>query len=206
MSPAGAIDRLSAAAVDPAFFDRPAPDVARHLIGCRLEYMGAGGVIVETEAYDERDPASHSFRGRRGRAAAMYGPPGSVYVYRSYGIHWCLNLVCEPEGVGSAVLVRALRPTTGLEQMRSRRQGPPDKVLCAGPGRLTSALGIDGRLDGDPGVGPAGSLTLMPPTSRPAVGRDTRIGISRGLDRFWRFGLLDSAHVSRPFPHAGVPH
>lgn len=191
-----------AAALDAAFFARPVAEVAPALVGCTLELDGAGGVIVEVERYQQDDPASHSFRGPRGRAAVMFGPPGRLYVYRSYGLHWCLNLVCEPEGRGAAVLVRALAPTTGLEAMRERRGGVADRLLCAGPGRLCQALGIDRRLDGAPAAGPGAALTLSRPAGPVELVAGPRIGISRAVEQPWRFGLAGSPHLSRPFPPA----
>jgi DNA-3-methyladenine glycosylase len=161
-------------------------------------HRGAGGVIVETEAYREDDPASHSHRGPRGRAAVMFGPPGRLYVYRSYGLHWCVNVVCEPEGRGAAVLIRALAPARGVDAMRARRgEGRP---LAAGPGRLTEALAIDGSHDGLPAVGPGAALTLTARLSEPPLVSGPRIGISVARELPWRFGHAGSPHLSRPFP------
>lgn len=187
------------APLDEAFFARPVAEVAPDLVGCGLLAGGAGGVIVEVERYQEDDPASHSFRGPRGRAAVMFGPAGRLYVYRSYGLHWCLNLVCEPEGSGAAVLVRALAPAFGLEAMRARR-GTPDRLLCAGPGRLCAALGIDGGLDGAPAVGPGAAVRITGRAGPVEVARGPRIGITRAAERPWRFGLAGSPYLSRPFP------
>ncbi|CAO4163292.1 DNA-3-methyladenine glycosylase [Methylorubrum aminovorans] len=183
--------------MDPAFFDRPAATVAAELIGWRLIANGVGGVIVETEAYDRTDPASHSFAGPTPRNASMFGPPGRAYVYRSYGLHWCLNLVCE---TGSAVLLRALEPTAGLEAMRARRGLDAPRLLCAGPGRLAQALGIDRSHDGLP-------LDRTPfawvaPDGPVPVAATTRIGISRGIEVPWRFLLPGSPYLSRPLPRA----
>src|SRR6201982_943257 len=130
------------------FFARSVHEVAPELIGATLLFNGAGGMIVEVEAYHQTDPAAHSFRGRTARNAVMFGPPGYAYVYRSYGILWCLNFVCEPEGSASAVLIRALAPTTGLPAMRRRRGLADERLLCAGPGRLCEALGITGAHNG----------------------------------------------------------
>lgn len=184
---------------DPAalagFFDRDAVTVARELIGAELLVDGVGGIIVETEAYTPDDPASHSHRGPTRRNAAMFGEPGSAYVYLCYGMHWCLNAVCGP---GSAVLLRAVEPRTGIEAMQARRGRAGARQLCAGPGRLAQALGVDGALDG-------GSFLRRPFVLRPAgVASDAiaigpRIGISKAVERPWRFGLAGSPFLSKPF-------
>jgi DNA-3-methyladenine glycosylase len=192
---------VAGARLSEEFFAREVARIAPELVGCLLLVDGVGGVIVEVERYQEDDPASHSFRGPRGRAAVMFGPPGHLYVYRSYGIHWCANLVCEPEGQGAAVLVRALAPTHGLAAMRARRAGRPDRLLCAGPGRLCTALGVDGTLDGASALG-EGRVALYAPDEPVDVVCGPRIGISRAADRPWRFGLRGSAFLSRPFPAA----
>jgi DNA-3-methyladenine glycosylase len=180
------------------FFDREPVAVARRLIGAVLTLDGVGGIIVETEAYSDDDPASHSFRGRTARNAAMFGPPATAYVYRSYGMHWCLNFVCSSEGRGCAVLIRALEPAIGIEAMRTRR-GPADLgALCSGPGRLTRALGIDVRHDGLRLDAPPFGLTL-PSRSRSNIAVGRRIGITRGVDLPWRFGMPDSPFLSRTF-------
>lgn len=181
--------------MDPAFFDRPAAAVAAELIGRRLCVDGVGGLIVETEAYDRTDPASHSFGGPTRRNASMFGPPGRAYVYRSYGLHWCLNLVCE---TGSAVLLRALAPTVGLETMRARRGLDAPRLLCAGPGRLAQALGIDLSHDGLP-LDRAPFAWGEPEEAMP-VAATTRIGISRGAETPWRFLVPGSPYLSRPLP------
>lgn len=181
----------------PAFFDRPAATVAAALIGRRLFVDGVGGVIVETEAYDRTDPASHSFGGPTRRNASMFGPPGRAYVYRSYGLHWCLNLVCE---TGSAVLLRALEPSAGLETMRARRGLDAPRLLCAGPGRLAQALGIDLSHDGLPLD--RAPFALEPPRGPLTVAATTRIGISRGVEAPWRFLVPGSPYLSRPLPRA----
>ena len=181
--------------MDTGFFARPAADVAADLIGHTLLVDGVGGVIVETEAYDRGDPASHSFSGPTRRNASMFGPPGRAYVYRSYGLHWCLNLVCE---TGSAVLLRALEPTAGLETMRARRGLDAPRLLCAGPGRLAQALGIDLSHDGlslD-----RAPFAFEPPQGPVTVAATTRIGISRGVEAPWRFLVPGSPYLSRPLP------
>jgi DNA-3-methyladenine glycosylase len=174
------------------------------LIGWTLLVEGVGGVIVEVEAYREDDPASHSFGGPRGRNTVMFGPPGVAYVYRSYGVHWCLNIVCEAEGRGAAVLVRALEPTHGLEAMRKRRRlthaARDDRLLCAGPGRLTEALGVTDAHHGLPFDRPP--IQLLPPEQPLSVASDVRIGISRAAERPWRFLAVDSPYVSRRPPAA----
>lgn len=180
------------------FTQGPVP-LARQLIGCTLLVNGVGGVIVETEAYDGDDEASHSFRGSTPRNAAMFGPPGHAYVYLSYGMHWCFNIVCREAGHGAAVLVRALEPTHGLEAMRERRGLQDPRLLCSGPGKLAQALGIDRALDGLPLD--AAPFALLPPRHAPGcppeVAFGPRIGISKAMDRPWRFALAGSRFLSR---------
>jgi DNA-3-methyladenine glycosylase len=175
---------------------RPSVEAARLLLGWTLLVDGVGGVIVETEAYREDDPASHSFRGPTPRAAVMFGAPGRLYVYRSYGLHWCANVVCETEGRGAAVLLRALEPTHGLAAMRERRGLDDPRRLCAGPGRLTQALGLTGAANGADLTSPP--FGLLPPVTAPAVYVTHRIGITRAVERPWRFLVRDSPWVSRP--------
>ena len=179
-------------------FTRPVNEVARQLVGATLRVAGVGGLIVETEAYDGEDPASHSFSGPTPRNRAMFGPPGHAYVYRSYGIHWCFNLVCREAGHGAGVLIRALEPLWGLEVMRERRGGLADRLLCAGPGRLCQALAIDGSHDGLPLTEPP--FLLEPAAAEVAVLAGPRIGISRAREVPWRFGLAGSRYLSRGFP------
>ncbi|HEV8180238.1 MAG TPA: DNA-3-methyladenine glycosylase [Gaiellaceae bacterium] len=179
------------------FFARSVHEVAPELIGATLLVDGVGGTIVELEAYDQDDPASHSFRGRTRRTASMFGPPGHAYVYRSYGVHWCLNLVCAPDGRAEAALVRALEPTRGLETMRERRGVEAARALCSGPGKLCQALAVtrvhDGRpLDELP-------FDLLARKSKPPLAVGTRIGISQAVEQPWRYGVAGSPFLSRPF-------
>jgi DNA-3-methyladenine glycosylase len=174
--------------------------VARDLLGWTILVDSVGGRIVEAEAYGPDDPASHSYGGPTPRNATMFGAPGRLYVYRSYGIHWCANVVCEPEGVGAAVLLRALEPTAGLDEMRRRRGLDDGLLLCAGPGRLTQALGLTGdhdglRLDAPP-------FLLLPPSGATDAVSGPRVGIARATDRPWRYTLRGSTFVSRPRPRA----
>ncbi|KFB10131.1 putative 3-methyladenine DNA glycosylase [Nitratireductor basaltis] len=176
------------------FCDRTALRVAPELIGASLKVQGVGGIIVETEAYAPDDPASHSFNGSTPRNAAMFGPPGHVYIYRSYGIHWCFNIVCA---VGHAVLVRAIEPRWGTDAMRVRRGRSDIRQLCSGPGKLCQALDIDKTLDGKPlGEEP---FELVPADENVAVISDRRVGITKAADYPWRFGLAGSAVLSKPF-------
>ena len=181
--------------IGPDFFDRDVHEVAAELIGATFLVDGVGGKIVEVEAYHHEDPAAHGYRGRTNRNAAMFGPPGHAYVYRSYGIHWCVNFVCRPEGIADAVLIRALEPTHGLEEMKRRRGLENERLLCAGPGRLCKALGITGahdglRLDRPP-------FRIEPRTAEPELVRGPRIGITRAVELPWRYGLAGSRYLSR---------
>jgi DNA-3-methyladenine glycosylase len=178
-------------------FDESSLKVARALIGTVLLVDGVGGVIVETEAYDRDDPASHSHGGPRPRNASMFGPAGHAYVYRSYGIHWCLNFVCREPGHGAGVLIRALEPTAGLAEMRRRRGLDDERLLCAGPGRVGQALGITRAHDGLPLD--RAPFELQPAGKRPRIVTGPRIGISRAKDMPWRFGLSGSRFFSRRF-------
>jgi DNA-3-methyladenine glycosylase len=182
-----------------SFFERSVHDVARDLIGCQLFFAGVGGTIVETESYERDDPACHAYVGLTDRTEILFGPPGRAYVYLSYGIHSLLNAVAEPEGEAAAVLFRALQPTAGLEAMRARRGERPDGELCSGPGKLTEALGIGLERNGaDLGADPF--LLLEPEGPAAEVLAGPRIGISKAVDRPWRFSAAGSRFVSRPRP------
>jgi DNA-3-methyladenine glycosylase len=176
-------------------FARSVHDVAPELIGATLLVDGVGGRVVEVEAYDQEDPASHAYRGRTPRNASMFGPPGHAYVYRSYGIHWCLNLVCEGEGVPSAVLVRALEPTDGLDEMRKRRGLDDPRLLASGPGRLCQALGITGEHDGLPLGRPPFQLDERAAPVEVLAG--ARVGITRATELPWRYVEAGSRFLSR---------
>ena len=177
-------------------FERSVHEVAPELVGAELYVDGVGGVIVEVEAYDHEDPAAHGYRGRTERNASMFGPPGHAYVYRSYGIHWCLNFVCEPEGVANAVLIRALEPTHGLAAMRSRREVDAERALCSGPGKLCQALGVTGEHDGAPLDEPPFELRARDAAPRIVTG--PRIGITRAAELGWRYALAGSPFLSKP--------
>ncbi len=182
-----------------SFYDRPVLEVASDLVGCVVRHKECAGVIVETEAYHDSEPACHAFAGLTPRTATLFGPPGQAYVYRSYGIHALLNAVCEPEGVGAAVLIRALEPTEGIDQMRQRRGMEPLRALCSGPGKLTQALGIS---LGDNGTDlEHGAVTI---SRRPRAWRevgisvDRRIGITKAVELPWRFCASGSRFLSAP--------
>lgn len=176
--------------------NQPPWRVARALIGSHLTIGGSGGIVVETEAYDADDEASHSFMGQTTRNAAMFGPVGRAYVYRIFGLHWCLNLVCGGQP-GGAVLFRALEPTTGIDAMRRRRADAPLHRLCAGPGNLCQALGVDQKLNGGSFLDPPFSLTSASGPARVVAG--PRIGITKAVQTPWRFGLAGSPFLSRRF-------
>ena len=179
------------------FFARSVHEVAPELIGATLLFDGVGGTIVEVEAYDQDDPASHSFRGRTTRTASMFGPPGHAYVYRSYGVHWCLNLVCEEDGRAEAALVRALEPTHGLDAMRTRRGVEAPRSLCSGPGKLCQALGITREHDGL--ALDAAPFELRAREAGPPIVVGPRVGITRAAELPWRYGLAGSPFLSRSF-------
>lgn len=180
-------------------FARDSLEVARGLIGMTLLVDGVGGIIVETEAYDRDDPASHTFPGPTARNEVMFGPPGRAYVYLSYGIHWCLNFVCREAGHGAGVLIRALEPTQGIAAMMDRRQQQDLRMLCSGPGRLGQALGITHALNGKRIDRSPFSLKKARADGLKLV-YGPRIGISKAVDQPWRYGLAGSRFVSRPFP------
>lgn len=172
--------------------------MAPDLVGSILLFGGAGGMVVEVEAYDHEDPAAHGFAGMTPRNAAMFGPPGHAYVYRSYGIHWCLNFVCAPAGRADAVLIRAVEPTIGLAEMAARRGLADIRALCSGPGKLCQALGIDRSHDGLALDAPP--FRLLARTSVQQIATGPRIGITKAADLPWRYGLAGSRFLSRPFP------
>ena len=180
-----------------AFFRRSVHEVAPDLIGATLLFGGAGGRIVEVEAYHHTDPAAHSFRGPTPRNAVMFGPPGYAYVYRSYGIHWCVNLVCEPKGSASAVLIRAIEPTVGLAAMRRRRGVADERLLCSGPGLVCEALRITHAQNGMALDEPPFALFARADEVEVIVG--PRIGLTKAVEKHWRYGLKGSRFLSKPF-------
>ena len=184
----------SCSGVERGFFDRPVTEVARSLLGTAFYVDGVGGTVVETEAYASSDPAAHSFRGETPRNRAMFGPFGHAYVYRSYGLHWCVNTVCRP---GDAVLIRALEPLAGIELMRARRRVEDVRLLCSGPGRLCRALAITAAHDGAALDRPPFRIERVLEPAEVRVGR--RIGITKGVEAEWRFGIAGSRFLSRPF-------
>jgi DNA-3-methyladenine glycosylase len=179
------------------FFDRPVLAVAPELIGATLLVDGVGGLIVEVEAYHHTEPAAHSYGGMTERNAVMFGPPGVAYVYRSYGIHWCLNFVCEPAGSASAVLLRAIEPTAGIAAMRRRRGLPDERALCSGPGKLCQAMGVTIKHNGMALDRAPFELRARLETPEVAVG--PRIGITKAVAKPWRYGLKGSPFLSKPF-------
>jgi DNA-3-methyladenine glycosylase len=184
-----------------SFFNRPVLAVAPDLIGVTLLVNGVGGRLVEVEAYHHTEPAAHSFGGQTERNAIMFGPACYAYVYRSYGIHWCVNFVCEPAGSASAVLIRAIEPTDGLAAMRRRRGLADERLLCSGPGRLCQALGITAAHNGLP-LDEA-PFALFASDGKTAVVSGVRIGLTKAADKPWRYGLKGSPFLSKPFPGGG---
>ena len=202
---ASARDRARPDPLEPGFYGRPVLEVAPDLLGCVVRHGETSGVIVETEAYHDSEPACHAFIGLTPRTRTLFGPPGIAYVYRSYGIHALLNAVCEPEGIGAAVLIRALEPLDGIELMRRRRGLERVEDLCSGPGKLTQALGISLDCNGEDLL--TGPVTIEPPTAEwsartHVVG--TRIGINRAVELPWRFCVDGNRCVSRPWPRAAA--
>ncbi len=179
------------------FFARSVHEIAPDLIGTTLLVDGVGGLIVEVEAYHQSEPAAHSYNGPTPRTAVMFGPPGFAYVYRSYGIHWCINFVCEKAGSASAVLIRALEPTHGIAAMRRRRGLHDEKSLCSGPGKLCEALAISDRHNGLP-LDQA-PIALHARTGKPEIVTGLRIGITKAVDLPWRYGVKGSRFLSKPF-------
>ena len=206
-TPAGAAAAMDALPAD--FYARPVLDVARDLIGCTVEHEGASGVIVETEAYHDSEPACHAFVGLTPRTRTLFGPPGRAYVYRSYGIHALLNAVCESEGIGAAVLIRALAPLAGIAAMAQRRArdctaSVRESELCSGPGKLTQALGVSlEHNDSSLQSGPVRICARADAWRSPPIVTGARIGISRAVELPWRFCAAANEHVSRPRPPAG---
>jgi len=194
-------------ALGAAFYDRPVVTVARDLVGCILQHGDSSGLIVETEAYHHTEAACHAYVGRTARTSTLYGPPGTAYVYRSYGIHALINAVCEGRDVGAAVLIRALEPLTGLEAMGARRGRRGVEELCSGPGKLAQALGAGLELNASSLV--TGPLRILPrrhekpmpaPAPAPALVASERVGITKAVELPWRFSLAGSRSVSRPWP------
>jgi DNA-3-methyladenine glycosylase len=192
---------LRGRALSRRFFDRSVHDVAPDLIGTTLLVDGVGGLIVEVEAYHHTEPAAHSYRGQTPRNAVMFGPAGYIYVYRSYGLHWCVNFVCEGAGSASAVLIRALEPTFGIPAMRRRRGLHDEVALCSGPGKLCEALAITDKLNGLPLDRPP--IKLLARDGEPDIVTGVRIGITKAADLPWRYGLKGSRFLSKPFPASG---
>jgi len=191
------VETAAVASLRRDFFARSVHEVAPDLVGATLLVGGVGGVIVEVEAYDQEDPASHGFRGETERNAAMFGPPGHAYVYRSYGVHWCLNFVCDAPGRAAAVLIRALAPAHRLDEMRARRGVEAERALCSGPGKLCQALGVTRDHDGAALDEPPFELRAR--EQAPGIVTGPRIGITRAAELAWRYGLEGSPFVSRSF-------
>jgi DNA-3-methyladenine glycosylase len=191
---------VTADPADPVFYRRPVAEVAPELVGCTLRHGGCSGRIVETEAYHESEPACHAYMGLTARTSVLFQGPGTAYVYRSYGIHALLNAVCEDEGVGAAVLIRALEPLSGLDAMRARRGLERPEDLCSGPGKLSQAMGIGLELNATRLGGPIEVLPPPPDAPAPRIAVGERIGITRAVDLPWRFCDADSRCVSRPLP------
>ncbi len=181
-----------------SFFARSVHEVAPELIGATMLVDGVGGIIVEVEAYHQSEPAAHSYRGPTPRTMVMFGPPGVAYVYRSYGIHWCINFVCEPEGSAAAVLIRALQPTHGIPAMRRRRGLHDERTLCSGPGKLTGALAITNRHNGLALDAPP--IEIHARREAPEIASGPRIGITKAVELPWRYGLKGSRFLSKAFP------
>jgi DNA-3-methyladenine glycosylase len=181
-----------------SFFARSVHEVAPELIGATMLVDGVGGIIVEVEAYHQSEPAAHSYRGPTPRTMVMFGPPGFAYVYRSYGIHWCINFVCEPEGSAAAVLIRALQPTHGIPAMRRRRGLHDERTLCSGPGKLTGALAITKRHNGLALDAPP--IEIHARREAPEIASGPRIGITKAVELPWRYGLKGSRFLSKAFP------
>ena len=186
-----------------AFFARSVHEVAPELIGATFLFGSVGGIIVEVEAYHHTDPAAHSYRGPTLRNAVMFGPPGFAYVYRSYGIHWCVNFVCEQAGSASAVLIRAVEPTHGIAAMRRRRHLHDERLLCSGPGKLTQALGITGGHNALPLDQPP--IALLARAHKPDIVAGVRIGITKAVELPWRYGMRGSKFLSKPFAEQMAP-
>ena len=197
MEPLLTVETAAVASLRRDFFARSVHEVAPDLVGATLLVGGVGGVIVEVEAYDQEDPASHGFRGETERNAAMFGPPGHAYVYRSYGVHWCLNFVCDAPGRAAAVLIRALAPAHRLDEMRARRGVEAERALCSGPGKLCQALGVTRDHDGAALDEPPFELRAR--EQAPGIVTGPRIGITRAAELAWRYGLEGSPFVSRSF-------
>lgn len=180
------------------FFARSVHEVAPDLIGATLMVDGVGGIITEVEAYHHTEPAAHSYRGPTPRNMVMFGPPGYLYVYRSYGIHWCMNFVCEKEGSASAVLIRALEPTHGIPAMRRRRGLHDERSLCTGPGKLCEAMGVNIKHNTLPLDAPP--IAIYARRHKPEIVSGIRIGITKAVELPWRYGLKGSRFLSKPFP------